>query len=219
MADIKDKIKKLLALAKSPNENEAKAALLKARELMAKNKMSEDDFADKDRELKHELVDAVRWTTDSGDIWMNDLCRTLADNYCCTTAWNTRRGCRTHTLMITGFEDDVQVCREVIVYAIGFVKNAIKVLERRNRVSHATAAKSYATGFINGLREAFEEQKEQNPEWGLVVVKPQEVQDYEDSLGSKSVRTKKADFDPLAYLKGLNDGSSFNAQKILGCAE
>lgn len=38
MASIKEKIQKLLALASSPNENEAKAALLKAKELMAKNK-------------------------------------------------------------------------------------------------------------------------------------------------------------------------------------
>ena len=36
--NIKDKIAKLLALAESPNENEAKAALLKARELMAEQK-------------------------------------------------------------------------------------------------------------------------------------------------------------------------------------
>ena len=35
--NIKDKIAKLLALAESPNENEAKAALLKARELMAEH--------------------------------------------------------------------------------------------------------------------------------------------------------------------------------------
>ena len=33
--DIKDRISKILALAESPNENEARAALLKARELMA----------------------------------------------------------------------------------------------------------------------------------------------------------------------------------------
>ncbi len=36
--DIKGKIRHLLALAESPNENEARAALLKARELMAKHK-------------------------------------------------------------------------------------------------------------------------------------------------------------------------------------
>ena len=44
MTDIKDKIAKLLALAESPNENEAKLALLKARKLMAKHKLSEKDI-------------------------------------------------------------------------------------------------------------------------------------------------------------------------------
>lgn len=39
--DYRDKIKKFLALAESPNESEAKAALLKARELMAEHKLSE----------------------------------------------------------------------------------------------------------------------------------------------------------------------------------
>ena len=37
----KAKIKKLLALAESPVEAEAQAALLKSRELMAKHKLSE----------------------------------------------------------------------------------------------------------------------------------------------------------------------------------
>lgn len=41
--NIKDKIAKLLALAESPNENEAKAALLKARELMAEHKLRPED--------------------------------------------------------------------------------------------------------------------------------------------------------------------------------
>lgn len=42
----KAKIKKLLALAESPVEAEAQAALLKARELMAKHKLSERDLKD-----------------------------------------------------------------------------------------------------------------------------------------------------------------------------
>lgn len=37
--DIREKILKLLNLADSPNEHEAKAALLRARELMAKYKL------------------------------------------------------------------------------------------------------------------------------------------------------------------------------------
>ena len=44
--DYKEKIKKLLALAESPVKAEAQAALLKARELMAKHKLSERDLKD-----------------------------------------------------------------------------------------------------------------------------------------------------------------------------
>lgn len=44
MIDIKDKIAKLLALADSPNEHEAKAALLKARELMAEHKLRPEEI-------------------------------------------------------------------------------------------------------------------------------------------------------------------------------
>ncbi len=42
--NIKDKIAKLLALAESPNENEARAALLKARELMAGHKLRPEEI-------------------------------------------------------------------------------------------------------------------------------------------------------------------------------
>lgn len=43
MSEIKKKIAKLLALSSSPNEKEAQEALLKARELMAKHKLSPEE--------------------------------------------------------------------------------------------------------------------------------------------------------------------------------
>ncbi len=217
MADIKDKIKKLLALAESPNENEAKSALLKARELMAKNKLSDADFGE-EQKLEHITADDIKWTTDSGEIWLVDLCKTLAENYCCTSAWSTPKGTRTHTLVITGIGEDARICKEAIEYAVKFVRREITVIERRNPRNSKAAASSYAKGFVDGLVEAFEQQKDEHPEWGLVVVKPQEVQDYENNLGSKNVKTKKNEFDPLAYLRGQKDGLDFNIQKILGCA-
>ena len=213
--DIKDKIKKLLSLAQSPNENEARDALLKARELMAKNKLSEEDFQSKDVILRHEVCKDIKWTTDSGDVWMASLCSLIANNYCCTAAWGTIKGSRTHTLTISGLGEDVDICREVTKYAVDYVLSTIKILERKSRSDRRTIAKSYADGFIFGLELAFEEQKDEHPEWGLVVVKPQEVQDYEDTLDSRSVRTKKADFDPLAYMRGQNDGQNFNMQKVI----
>ena len=47
MENYKEKIKKLLALSESSNEHEAKAALLKAKQLMMEHKITESDLVDK----------------------------------------------------------------------------------------------------------------------------------------------------------------------------
>lgn len=212
MASVKEKIQKLLALAQSPNENEARAALLKAKELMAANKLSEADFEEvKDQGLVHVLCENVKWTSDSGNVWMADLCSILCENYCCAASWNHEKGRRTYTLIITGIGDDTQVCKTAVEYATGFVLSRLKIWGRKNK----SASKSYAMGFIAGLKEAFEEQKEQHQEWGLIVQRSQEVNDYIDSLGTRNVKIKKDTFDPLAYLRGQQDGKDFNARKVL----
>ena len=220
MATIKERIQKLLALASSPNENEAKAALLKAKELMAKNKLTEADFEDaKKQELKTFKCEDITWTTDSGRIWMARLAKVICNEYLCVSAWGTKPGTRTHILYITGMEEDLEICKSVMGYAVGFVESRISYLQRKYTMQDPKAiANSYAEGFILGLESAFEEQREEHPEWGLVVVKSDEVKGYEDSLGSKSVKTKNTGFDPLAYMRGQNDGRDFNARKVIESA-
>lgn len=216
--DIKEKIKKLLALGTSPNENEARAAVLKAKELMIKNKLTESDFEDeKAREIVSRTCEGISWTSDSGRIWYTNICKIISENYCCVSAWSSQKGGRTYTLVITGMKNDVDICEEVIKYAIGFVLSATKYLSRKPGYSRDPKATehSYATGFVTGLEVAFEEQKEEHPEWGLVEVKPQEVLDYEKNLGTKSVKTKRSDMNMAAYLKGQVDGSKFNTKKVL----
>lgn len=217
MADIKERIKKLLALATSPYEAEAMAAMLKAKELMAKHKLTEADFVEfKNQKMVHLACKDIRWTTDSGEIWIAELCRIVAGNYCCVIAWSTPYKTRTHELEITGMEEDAEVCKHVIEYAVGFVRGAIKVAQRRQRlIDPKTVAASYAKGFIEGLKMAFEDQQEEHPEWALVVVEPQEVKEYGDSLNNKTIRTRKTGFDPLSHMKGFNDGKEFNAQRVL----
>lgn len=62
--DYREKIKKLLALAESPNEHEAKAALLKAKELMAEHKLSELDVKDVGKkEVKEVLLEGMQAST------------------------------------------------------------------------------------------------------------------------------------------------------------
>lgn len=215
--NVKEKIKKLLSLATSPNENEAKAALLKAKELMAKNKLSEKDFEDeKKQDLVHLTCENVRWTTDSGDIWMATLCQAISEEHMCVAAWSTVRGRRTHTLTITGLKDDAEICKEAIEYAVGFVMGQIKILTRKSASCNAKSIRaSYGEGFTLGLKMAYDNQKEKHPEWGLVVVKSDKVKSYEDNLGTKSVKTKKSSFDPLAFAQGQMDGHEFNSRKAI----
>lgn len=216
--EIKEKIKKLLALSTSSNEFEAQAAMIKAKELMLKNKLTEDDFEEiKKQKIKTIVCDGIIWTTDSGKIWLTDLINLICNEYLCTAAWQTAKGTRTHKLVITGMQDDVEVCKSVVEYAVGFVDGTIRYLQRKSPTRDPkVVASSYAKGFILGLEMAFEDQKEEHPEWALVAVKPQEVLDYEKSLGNKTVKTRKVEFDALSYMRGQKDGSEFNARKVIG---
>lgn len=217
MSDIKEKIRKLLNLASSPYEGEAMAALLKAKELMAKHKLTEADFEEaKKQEMVHLQVDDIKWTTDSGEVWVASLCGLIAENYCCVTCWFTPRKTRTHILQITGMQEDAELCTEVIKYAVGFVRGAVKDLQiRYRREDPKSIMMSYAKGFTQGLELAYEDQKEEHPEWALVVVKPEEVKQFEEGLGTKSVRTHQTAFNPTAHLQGFNDGREFNPQRVL----
>ena len=84
MADIREKIQKLLALSKSPNKHEAYAALVKARELIAKNKLDERDFEEKEAKkvIKTMELTGISYSMRRNP-WMNDLKEVIAKNYCC----------------------------------------------------------------------------------------------------------------------------------------
>lgn len=217
--NIKDKIRKLLSLAdRTPYEGEAKAALLKAKELMIENKLTEEDLKErKNMELAHVTSDEVRWTTDSGDIWMVDLANVIAENYLCVAAWRTTKGTRTHQIVVTGLEDDARVCVEAIAYAVGFVRGTVKKAQHKYKtLDPKVITKSYAEGFVLGLQIAFDEQREEHPEWALVEVKDQRVDEYQRELGHKNVRTKQAEINPYLRTKGINDGIEFNKRKAIG---
>lgn len=57
----KEKIRKLLALAESPNEHEARAALLKARQLMAEHKLTEAELKDVEKQEVKDIRTDITW--------------------------------------------------------------------------------------------------------------------------------------------------------------
>lgn len=210
--DVKDKIKKLLSLAgNNPDIEEVKQALLKARELMAKYKLSEEDIKEDRGEVEFLTVEDVKWTTDSGYTWVTSLANTIATHYCCAAAWWTPYGTRTHILRLAGFKDDLAICEQVIKFAFHFVAS-------KKRWLGSSGVISYGKGFSLGVKEALSSQDKEHQEWGLVVVVPKEAQDWKNSLKNKEIKVKATFFDQVAYNNGFVEGRRFNPANKLGNA-
>lgn len=206
-----EKIKKLLALSESSNENEAKAALLKAQQLLAKHKLSikeVKEFKIYNSEIK-EKISTVSFTKAK---WKAELARLIADNFGCYHYFKSRR---THTITFFGREEDIIVCNIVLEYAVDCINSTVKRLRYKySKDGYSTKGleNDYALGFIKGLNYMFEQQKKANQEWGLVLVKDTEVIEAHKNIKFKRTINTSAKFQGYTevYYKGCEDGEMFS---------
>jgi hypothetical protein len=110
--DYKDKIRKLLALAKSPEPEEAKLALLKARKLMAEHKLTERDLDEHDTTVIQQEIDET--FSKKANSWMAPLSSIIGENYCCA-AYRCKRGAKTTVWHVgfIGLKDDFEICVKI----------------------------------------------------------------------------------------------------------
>jgi len=86
--DIEKKIRKLLALSESPNEFEAQAALLKARQLMAEYKLTEAKLHEGNKKVK--TIKTSISCTKQTNFWIFTLSTVIGENYCCQAVHEIR---------------------------------------------------------------------------------------------------------------------------------
>lgn len=219
MKDYKEKIKKLLALAESNNEHEAKAALLKAKELMAAHKISEIDLVEvKHKEVRRVYTD-IRYTRRK-NFWVDTLAMVIAENYCCGCA-HFRPDAKKQTLgiMFIGLDGDVDVCSNIFKYAVEsanscsryYLDNVYKYRCNSSKVENQVM-ESYSIGFVQGIRDAFNEQKNgKEAGWGLVMQIPTQVKDVMNSdFRASKYKRKAKEIDSAVYGEGFKDGKKFN---------
>lgn len=130
--DYKDKIRKLLALAKSPEPEEAKLALLKARKLMAEHKLTERDLDEHDTTVIQQEIDET--FSKKANSWMAPLSSIIGENYCCA-AYRCKRGAKTTVWRVgfIGLKDDFEICVKIFRYAVRCVKSEQKKLRKQHR--------------------------------------------------------------------------------------
>lgn len=215
--DYKDKIIKLLALSKSPNENEAKLALLKARELMAKYRIEEGEFSNDEISQKIVSRDIKEITYHSRrNPWMSPLLKTFDDYYCVTTFSTGCRGKATKHPTIAGFENDVYTCIKMIEYIFNSINswatNYIINHHIKSARDKSIITNSFGYGFIEGWNSALKEQTTKNPEWGLILVSP-DVSCVVSSEGFAKIRHDILEINPSVYSNGVSSGYAFGTQK------
>lgn len=214
--DYKEKIRKLLALAESPIEAEARAALLKARRLMAEHKLTE-------RECKEGRKQIVRHITDitcskRREPWIIPLSAVIGENYCCQALRNRRHGKQTNTVGFIGLEDDIEICVVIFKYAVDCIRAGIKNIKQEYNAyylaSELTKQKcdSYGYGFVNGISQAFKQQYEENQkEWGLVLTMPLEIKEaVEHHQRREFISRAEKNISYDTYQQGYTDGKDFN---------
>lgn len=177
--DIKDKIGKLLALSGSPNENEARLALLKAKELMMQHKLTEQDLTRETGDVIHRETDVTFSKRRAS--WTLQLASVIAENYFCRAFARRHSRQQTRTVCLAGFPGDVALCEKVLLYALSCINAWIRRMVRLNRELYTTKelgalADSYAKGYIAGIFAAYRRQaKAHEKDWALVSARPSAV--------------------------------------------
>lgn len=221
--DYKDKIRKLLALAESPVEAEAKAALLKARQLMAEHKLTEADCKAAEKQAVRDVKTNITCSK-RREPWIIGLSATIGENYCCKGYRTHGYGRQTQQIGFIGLEDDVEVCVAIFQYAVDCVRAGVKRLKAEYAEYAGCYAKfikqecdSYAYGFVKGIQTAFERQEEEHrQEWGLVLVMPKEVKEAAQHLGHEEFKARAAEnISASAYKQGYIEGKEFDPTRRL----
>lgn len=209
MTDYTQKVRDLLALAESPNEHEARAALLKARELMAKYKISQAQVEGKEDDEVVRKPTGVDYSL-RRDPWISDLAGVIAKYHCCRNIQYREKGRQVAEIWFIGLSDDTAVCMDVFRYAVDCVRSKTKKLRKQS----VEAANGYGYGFVCGLNEAYNKQQAKEG-WGLVLVVPEAVNEEVDKLKKKKVGSSRKMMEASAryFHKGVTDGHKFHEQK------
>lgn len=218
--DYKEKIRKLLSLAESPNEHEARSALLKARQLMAEHKLTEAELKDVGKkEVKNIRTDIT--CSKRRNPWIVDLSSVIGENYCCRGYRTHGYGRQTQEIGFVGFEDDVEICVEIFKYAVDCALSGIKQIKRENSCYSSKYTKrlsdSFGYGFSRGISEAFEKQQEKNEAgWGLVLIVPKEVEEATQDWKAEVFQARTAEeISAGAYTAGYYEVKEFDPARRL----
>lgn len=223
--DILRRIKKLLSLASSSNENEAASAAAKAQDLMFQYELDmsvvEGYNIDKDNQIEESAIAAFGGRAANWKMWLfTAVARTSLCEPYISRSRTGQRG------MIIGRKSDTELARYTFDYLIkeierlsdAFMANQIYY----DRGHARTLRRSWLEGAVlmvtGNLYSDFRARKEQSEaSTALVVSREGEIKDYMNKIGMSltSRSSSRSEVDSYAYRQGKADGASISIRRGL----
>ena len=183
--DIEKKIRKLLALSESPNEFEAQAALLKARQLMAEYKLTEAELHEGNQAVheraKHSKTYFIGFVGLEEDVSICVNIFTYAVDCVLTQIQNLKQ---TYCNLSLGAQKKI-----TNGYGAGFCEGVREAFSKQDQ--------------------------EKEKEWSLILRLPKEVIDFCDKFDTAQGNMYDTPIDFRKFSSGYLDGKCFGEQKRL----
>ena len=206
------RIKKLLALADGQaNEQESHSALLLARKMLAENGLSMEQIQpDKSSINEASVSHGKRRNHQWGRLAI------IIRKHFPIDVWWTLGDEGEKGITFCGEPEKVAIAKAIYESAQKSAsKLGAKFAKAQKEKGHnpSGAKKAFVEGFLDGLSRGFDQQNQEHPEWGLVLVKPRAIEDYlaEKGMVDSSVppSTAKEPNDPNARRAGRIQGEAF----------
>ena len=208
LESVKRRGKKLLALSKSPNENEAIAALRKANCLMAEFQIDKSEFSDYTHKSVKSTKRAVEWRS----ILANAVEQLYATYHC--------KDARNGTIEFYGEELDVFMSTEMFAYLVKTIDRMVSQNVRKNAKNRYR--QSYRSGIASRLYDRMRELGQQcswrNPK--ELEAKKKEISDWvQGQLPVTTQRPKLVKTNMKAYSRGMSDADGINLSRQMTGSE
>lgn len=217
--NIIEKINKLLALGQSPNEHEAKLAMINAQKLLTKHNLSMHDIKAKEDTLdiieKVLGLDSTRVAT-----WKSSLLNSICLNNYCTLLISTGYN-RQKSFKIIGTDVNIQMVLQMYEY----LYETIERITKKSDTKGTTEKNSFRLGMINGINEQFRAIKDAMERDGideectaLMVVDFEKknktaISKFLENYRIRQTSSKGSRIDGGAYAKGRVEGSKVSLNK------
>lgn len=177
-APILDRIAKLLALAESPNEHEAQAAMRAAQRLMLKHNIESAVRGEKDAPVFRHLGAPSGRVTEAERIIAHILSKHFFVDVIWVPVWRVAEGKRGSVLEVCGRLENVEMAEYVHSFLTTTSARLWKEHKRAVGMKGDKDRLAYLAGVAAGFRAQLDEQARKNAEEGLVWVGDQDVAEY-----------------------------------------